>query len=267
MKSRSLLSSITSILSFLFFRFAFPLVLDVWFTAVLGLNGWLSILFSIFWYIAPVFCTPFWIYAFFFAAPVSSLSTWAFILGLVYIVNRPLCILPGTIPLLLVRWLGANKVKSHVSYWRLPATFPAYTSKENYQIIESHIQHIENDKINNTAAINAPDTASFIVQEAQFTLSEDQAIIDILQELLSCFNAPWSFEDHVVPLDKMPLAYDAVKKLQEVLLQIGSLYNSYLYVDKFPFRSVHAEYIGNAIKRLYPSIYMYISELKDIYNQ
>lgn len=265
MKSRSFLGAFTAILSFLFFRLAFPLALDLWFTIVLDLNRWLSILFSIFWYVAPVLCTPFWIYAFFFVAPAGSLSTCIFILGLAYIFNRPFCILPGTIPLLLVRWLGSSQVNSHVNYWRLPATFPAYTSKENYRIIEAHIRLIKNDSVDVAAIMNDSDTIGFVIQGCRFSLAENQAVIHILEELLPCFSSPSSFKDHAVPLDEMPLVYDTAKKLQEVLFQIGSLYGAYRYVDKFPFRSVHAEYIDNALKRLYPSVYMCISKFKDIY--
>lgn len=265
MKSRSFLSSMTSILSFLFFQLAFPLVLDIWFTAVLGLNGWLSLLFSIFWYIAPVFCTPFWIYTFFFVAPVSSLSTWAFIFGLVYIVNRPLCILPGTIPLLLVRWLGSKSLGSRGGYWVLPPAFPDYSFYKNESMIQDRIRFLEGN-LNDCKHITSDNSAAkSIIRDCNFDIVEFQSIIDILKRILSCFEVHGVGSFHEISIEDHHRACVVTEKLQKVLFQMGSLYHSYRYVDKFPFRSVHAEYIDNALKRLYPSVYIYISELKDIY--
>lgn len=265
MKSRSFLSSMTSILSFLFFRLVFPLVLDIWFTAVLGLNGWLSLLFSIFWYIAPIFCTPFWIYAFFFVAPVSSFSTWAFIFALVYIFNRPFCILPGTIPLLSVRWLGSKSLGSRGGYWMLPPAFPDSDSYKSKGMIQNCIHFLEAD-LNDCKQIASDSSVNeYVRRGCSFSITEYQAIINIFKELVLCFE-PHEFDSFFeLSIENHHRACVVTEKLQKVLFQMGSLYHSYRYVDKFPFRSVHAEYIDNAIKRLYPSVYMYISELKDIY--
>ena len=90
---------------YVFIRFVIPLFPLIWFSRLFNLSSALFLIFSFFWHLAPVFCAPFWIYAIVFAlsdaSPFSdTFSVVAFVMGLLCILNKPICIFPDTIPVL-----------------------------------------------------------------------------------------------------------------------------------------------------------------------